>query len=299
MQIASNRKKDGFEGQKAVVIPRQILAKQCAKNGIISALYITDIGFYPKARFHYRERLSGADQHILISCIEGRGQLKIKKKHYSIEPGDFFIIPAHTGHTYIADEHDPWTIYWIHFKGVNSGPIVELIMKQFQNTHKGFLQYNEERIHLFTQIYAHLERGYSNDNLLYANMCLWQYLNSFSFSDKFNNSSQPETFNAIECSIEYMRNHIEEMLTLQDVAKAVNLSSSHFSFLFKKETGFPPMEYFNHLKIQKACQFLLFTKLRIKEISYKLGMEDPYYFSRLFTKIMGLSPIEYREKKVH
>ncbi|MBC7626240.1 MAG: helix-turn-helix transcriptional regulator [Ferruginibacter sp.] len=56
------------------------------------------------------------------------------------------------------------------------------------------------------------------------------------------------------------------------------------------------MEYFNHLKIQKACQFLLFTKLRIKEISIELGIEDHYYFSRLFHKVMGVSPVCYRKK---
>jgi len=299
MEIAANRKKDGFDGQKAVVIPRPILVKRCARNAIISPLYITDIGFYPKARFHYRERLSGADQHILIYCIEGRGQLKIKQKNYTIEPSEFFVIPAHIAHTYIADKDDPWTIYWIHFKGVSSNPIVELILKQLQNTHKGFVHYNEMRNQLFTQMYAHLERGYSSDNLLYANMCLWQYLTSFSFSEKFDDNGEPVTFDAIEHSIEYMRHHIDEALSLNTVAHAINLSPSHFSFLFKKETGFAPMEYFNHLKIQKACQFLLFTKLRIKEIANKLGIGDPYYFSRLFTKIMGLSPIEYREKKVH
>ncbi|WP_442591494.1 helix-turn-helix domain-containing protein [Pedobacter sp. AW31-3R] len=81
------------------------------------------------------------------------------------------------------------------------------------------------------------------------------------------------------------------------IAENVNSSSSHFSALFKKRTGFPPIEYFNHLKIQKACQYLQFTQLRIKEIAFKIAINDQYYFSRLFTKVMGLSPSEYREQR--
>ena len=49
--------------------------------------------------------------------------------------------------------------------------------------------------------------------------------------------------------------------------------------------------------MQKACQYLLFTELRIKEIAFRLGMDDAYYFSRLFSKVMGVSPKAYREMK--
>jgi AraC-like DNA-binding protein len=56
------------------------------------------------------------------------------------------------------------------------------------------------------------------------------------------------------------------------------------------------MVYFNHLKMQRACQLLQFTGLRIKEIAAEFGFEDPYYFSRLFTKTMGVSPTDYRNK---
>jgi AraC-like DNA-binding protein len=50
--------------------------------------------------------------------------------------------------------------------------------------------------------------------------------------------------------------------------------------------------------VQKACQYLLFTGLRVKEIAYELGIEDPFYFSRMFSRIMGSSPNEYREKRI-
>src|SRR3954464_588292 len=111
------RKKEGFQGQKAIVIPRKILSDLCASHTVIGSLYITDIGYYPKAKFHYRERPHGAEQHILIYCIEGKGEVSIKKNTYAIGPGDFFIVPKKTAHQYAADETNPWTIYWIHFKG--------------------------------------------------------------------------------------------------------------------------------------------------------------------------------------
>ena len=87
------------------------------------------------------------------------------------------------------------------------------------------------------------------------------------------------------------------MLRLSDIAESVNVSIPHYSYLFKQKTGFAPMEYFNQLKVQKACQYLLFTNLRIKEIAEQLGIEDPYYFSRMFKSVMGLSPKEYRIKR--
>lgn len=298
MSLTYNKKKDGFAGQKAVVIPRQILSKQCIKNPVIASLYITDIGFYPKAEFHYRERIHGADQHILVYCIEGKGELEINKKKYNIQRDFFFIIPMNVSHNYKADENEPWTIYWMHFKGNHANAIVDLLVKQI-GSNQSQLPFHEERLHLFNEMYSNLEKGYSLDNLLYVNMCLWHYLTSFIYGDKFNGSKKAGKISKIDVSIELMQSKINETLSLEEIAQKINLSASHFSNLFKIQTGFSPIEYFIHLKIQKACQYLLFTELRVKEVAFKLGMDDPYYFSRIFTKVMGISPNEYRKKKIH
>ena len=94
-----------------------------------------------------------------------------------------------------------------------------------------------------------------------------------------------------------MQDHVDKNLTLQDFAGHVNYSPSHYSLKFKNETGFSPIEYFNQLKIQKACQYLQFTDLRIKEIAFKIGIQDAYYFTRLFGKTMGFSPKDYRRSR--
>ncbi|HEX6846365.1 MAG TPA: AraC family transcriptional regulator [Chitinophagaceae bacterium] len=292
------RKKEGFQGQKAIVIPRKILNRNCAGNEVINTLYVTDIGYYPKAKFHYRERQHGAEQHILIYCYDGSGSVTIDKKEYTIEAGEFIFIPIKTAHRYEADKTDPWTIYWAHFKGSISDNLIEQLQRIFPGN-KGFLKHNERTIELFNEIYEQLERGYSVDNLMYSNMCLWHFFTTFLFNSKHDVSGDLAFKDPINQVIDYLKSKLENTITLDEIAGVVNLSPSHFSYLFKTKTGFSPIEYFNNMKIQKACQYLLFTKLRIKEIADNLGMEDPYYFSRLFKKVMGMSPEEYREKRIH
>jgi AraC-like DNA-binding protein len=119
------------------------------------------------------------------------------------------------------------------------------------------------------------------------------------YNDRYNPLGQMDHKDVIDNAIDFLSSNISEMLALEKMAAAVNLSISHFSFLFKKKTGFSPIEYFNHLKVQKACQYLLFTDLRVREISLELGIEDPYYFTRMFTRVMGLSPNNYRKKRIH
>lgn len=292
------RKKEGFQGQKAVIIPRKILTGQCEKNDIIETLYVTDIGYYPKAKFHYRKRPHGADQHILIYCHEGNGSLKIKKSTFVIEPGNFLIVPARVAHVYSADEKNPWTIYWIHFKGSISKSIVDLLERNIQGN-KGFIKNSTYCINLFNEIYNQLERGYGVDNLTYANMCLWHFLTTFIYNKKQNASGNLKHKDLSDIAIDFLSTRIDQVITLKEIAAVVSLSPVHFSTLFKKKTGFSPLDYFNHLKVQKACQYLLFTNLRVKEISLELGIGDQYYFSRMFKKVMGMSPSEYREKRIH
>lgn len=293
--MKSIRKKEGFAGQRAIIIPRKILSQQCSNDEIIGGGYITDVGYYPKAQFHYRKRPNGIDQHILIYCIEGSGWVQIAETRLSVSSGEFFVVPAKTPHFYAANKDNEWTIYWIHYKGKVLDKVTNLLLKEL-NGYKSAVSYSENRIKLFEEIYSNLERGYSIDNLRYANLCLSYFLSSFLFKDKFDIVAPVGTRDVAGIAIDYMQKHINQMLTLNEIALSVNLSVSHLAAIFHKRTGFAPIEYFNHLKIQKASQYLQFTQDRVNEISNKLGIQDSYYFSRLFKKLMGISPIEYRKK---
>jgi len=297
VKVAENRKmkkKEGFSGQKSIILPENVLA-DIKKNGLMNGIYLTDIGYYPNAKYHFRERKEGCSQHILIYCTEGAGWFSLGSEKYSVTENSFFILPANMPHSYGADEKLPWTIYWVHFTGTLS--------RIFSNNETNKIIYEEqskfiieERIKLFEEIFGILEMGYSRDNILYSNICLARFLASFRFKTQFNKSLSSLHDGLVEHSILYMRNHLNKKLKLADMAAYAGFSESHFIMLFRKSTHKSPVEYYLELKMQKACNYLDQTELMIKDIALMLGYEDQYYFSRLFCKIMGIPPTEYRKR---
>lgn len=91
-----------------------------------------------------------------------------------------------------------------------------------------------------------------------------------------------------------MEENVERQLTLQKIADYTGYSTSHFSMLFHKGTGHGPLNYFNMMKVKKACELLETTDMKINQICSKVGIDDAYYFSRLFSKTVGISPQKYR-----
>jgi AraC-like DNA-binding protein len=289
------RKREGFAGQKAIVLPEKI-AEVCGSTPPMDSLFITDIGFYPRAKYHYRERPTGISQSILIYCIEGKGWVETPHGRQVVNPNEYFVIPSDLAHKYGADEHNPWTIYWAHFKGVQSPYFSALISKQRKSL-VNYCPFIDERVRIFDAIYTSLKAGYSRDNLAFTSISFQYFLLSLVFTEKYAPAHLKLEKDSVAISIEYMQEHLYAPLTLEAMASSVNLSVSRYSNIFRKKTGYSPVVYFNHLKIQRACQYLQFTSLRINEIGTKLGIDDPYYFSRLFTKVMGISPAEYRRKR--
>lgn len=290
------KKKDGFEGQRAIVIPPTILSSFCDVHPVVKQLYVTDIGYYPNAQHHHRQRFRGTEGNIILYCVSGKGKARIEKQSYLISPGEFILLPANRPHEYSADENNPWTIYWIHFKGDNSANFINMMM-QTMGSPVFTVSFQEKRLQLFEEIYGSLEKGYSIDNMCYASLSLHYFLASLCFDTNYNHQSKKEKNNSIDLCIQYMQKNIDKALAISEIAGTVNLSPAHLTTLFKKKTGFTLIEYFNQLKTQKACQYLLFTELRVNEIADKLGFDDPYYFTRMFTKILGVSPVKYRSKR--
>jgi AraC-like DNA-binding protein len=293
------KRRDGFEGEKLISLPERVWKDAVARDPGLFKIYITHIGYFPKAAFHYRERRKGCQDNILIYCLHGKGYYIFDDKRYTVTTNQFVVLPATDKYMrYWADNDDPWSIYWVHFTGAELEKFNQSL--NFSAV-KGPIPipFNEKAIEIWTNIYHSLEQGYSTENLCNASFCLYHLIATFIFPDKHIISEEPDSKDIITETIRYMKGNLESKLTVKDMAFQHQFSASHFSSIFKKKTGMPPIDYFINLKMQRACQLLFANKIKIKQIAMDLGYDDPYYFSRLFKRYMGSSPEQYRLTTQH
>ena len=298
----SNKKRDGFAGELLISIPQNVLAGAIQKGQILPhQLYVSHIGYFPKALYHYCQRPQGCVDNILFYCVQGKGYYTLDGHTFTLNPNQYVIVPATDKPlVYWSDTEDPWSIYWVHF----TSDALQAFNRAYHIVPEQGPQYiphNEKGIRIWEEMYENLSRGYSTENLMNTNLCLYHLIATFVFSQQQNqNSSSPEKA-IIRETIDYMKNNLDKTIRIEDFADLNKYSVSHFSKLFRLTTGMSPIEYFIHLKMQKACQLLYTEDSRVKQIAALLGYDDPYYFSRLFKKYMNTSPETYRKsvRKIH
>lgn len=94
---------------------------------------------------------------------------------------------------------------------------------------------------------------------------------------------------------EYIAEHFDKALTLEDVAEVVNLSPQYFSKIFKERAGCSFIDYLTEMRVARAKELIRSKQKSVKEVCYHVGYKDPNYFSRVFKKYTGISPSDYRQ----
>ena len=296
--MISHKQRDGFAGQRMVVLPPRLLKNAITENPLLAQLYITQMGHFPKASFHYRERRNGCPDNILFYCQQGKGWYVLGKEYFEIKANEYAILPAGTHYMrYGADEQDPWSIYWVHFSGTYIQQLNQLLSITASRGAKP-VPFDEKTTENWETIYHSLELGFTIPNICNANFCLYKLIANFVFLEQHLSvpSAALSTKNAIiDAAIKDMKSQLNQMLTVDEIAARQGISASHLTHLFKSTTGRSPIDYFIQLKMQIACKLLHDSNMKIKSVALEVGYKDPYYFSRAFKNNMSLSPEQYRK----
>lgn len=279
----------GFPGERMIVLPTEAF-RAYVRHPQVRRLYLTDIGYFPKAARHYRERREGIEEYILLYCTEGKGTIELEGESWILEEDEAFCIPARRGHRYYADAREPWSLLWVHFQGEDTAyfPLDEG-RKLRLDAARG-----RDRIQsLFELLFEVLEEDYTLGNFIYLSQALELLL-----AELYARRGPAETGiqnRHVTEAIRFMYRRLGCSLTLEEIAEQFGFSRSYLNLIFKKHTQYAPMDFFIRLKMKEACKLLRSTDLYVYEVAQRLGYKDPYYFSRIFAKIVGSSPRAYRE----
>lgn len=114
---------------------------------------------------------------------------------------------------------------------------------------------------------------------------------------QINEEIEKQSHHLVKETQEYIAEHYAENLTLSGVAEHVGISGGYLSTLFMQCLGYGFVDYLNEVRIERACCYLEQNYLKNYEIAYKVGFHDEKYFSKVFKKIKGMTPKEYRLTK--
>jgi AraC-like DNA-binding protein/quercetin dioxygenase-like cupin family protein len=253
-------------------------------------LTVFQVGYFKRAHGHAVERRS-LDEGILIYCVAGKGKYSQNNRTWSVLPGDLLYCFPRTHHIYRSDEKDPWTIHWMHV----SGPRMVFFKKMIGFTPASpivKLGVHINLIELFRSLYDLYAPVNDVAHLAAIHACAQHILASMALAQR-PSTSIPQWEGEIQSVLGFMEQSVDRKMQLDDFSEYLGISRFHFSRRFKTATGMPPMKYFMHLKIKKACFLLQSTSLKVKAISRDLGFDNEYYFSRCFKTCVGCSPQHY------
>lgn len=263
-----------------------------SRGNISSELNIVEVGYnkVPAGKCQIMHR----DVFILHYVVSGKGVFQgqpfDKNCGYLVVPGELEIITA--------DEEEPYESYWVIFKGSLAPEIIKLCGLK-KSCHVFPFEKNEECAKILHSAVFDIKA--SND-----------YAESFELQSAFNrliaihtneNSvfSNTVNFTARDLAMIFEKNYQQD-LRINELAESFHYSRNHLYSIFKNEYGISPQDYLINLRIEKAKQLLSRedVSLTVKEVAYAVGFRDQLYFSKLFKKKMGVSPMEFRnERKKH
>lgn len=231
------------------------------------------------------------DHYLIHYIVSGKGIFEINGITYNLKAGDIFFIMPRIITYYCADPKDPWTYKWV---GISSKNLDNIFSAAGLNTESPVAHVGKNIENAIDRIIATIKSG--DDPQLKLAAYAYNFLDELVKRNGRTEIHKDEGRRYIEFSIGYIHNYAYKKITVDELAKKVNIDRSYLTFLFKKHIGISPKQYILKTKMKTACEYLELTNYDITQIASSVGYEDLFVFSRAFKKIIGTSPTEYRKR---
>ena len=248
----------------------------------------------------------------LYYVTEGAARILLPTGIQELKPDHLYLVPSFTTHSYLCDTH--FAHYYLHIYEDHQSE--SSILEDFSfptEIPAGDLELPLIKrlcgINPTMQLPQSDPTSYDNNPTLIKNIIKNKQR---TFCDKvesrgivyqlmarFLKDAQPKTEindDRIQKVLSYIRKNIYKTIDIDSLAAISCLSKDHFIRLFRKEVNNTPLQYINQKKIEKAQLILITDSMPVKNISYLLAYEDHSYFNRLFKKLTGVTPQQYRDR---
>ncbi len=280
---------------------------KCNETGVLkkSEVYFSSpsqtakkIYFYPISAGHffcvegYHLVRKNYNSLLITHILDGSFTYIKDGKHITAHKGDTVILDCYKPHEYYTN--DSFESIWIHIAGANSYELFEEIERSDGNLIK--CKDVQHLRKLLFRVFDGMKGDYPTTELsvsLDIYKIFTELLNPQSTKSKGESSYE----DSIQTVKEYIAENLNENLTVGALAEIVNMSSSHFSRVFKQQTGFSPYDYILISRLNRAKYLLQVTDMTVSAIAYEIGFNSESNFIYFFTENEGISPGKFRKLK--
>lgn len=248
---------------------------------------------YSKVPATWGDSLPAPDVSRLYFIREGRGSISVRDRTFFPRPNQLFLLPAGQPLSFHTAADHPFGKYWCHFSAtVGDVNLFQLLDVPYcvEVVDVSALERQFERL---IALYHHP----SLTSALRIKAVLLDILSSFlEGADGVDAGIHVRTTadnDTIHTLLAYINQHLDEKVSVQDLADLVHLHPQYLIGYFKSMLGLSPIAFLTRKRMERARHLLLQSDLSIGQIAARVGME-PYYFSRVFKRQTGFSPRFYR-----
>ena len=279
----------------------------------ISDAIVAYTGYY---QFAAHERISHpqVQSRMFLWCKTGKGTINVNGQFIPMKVNDFCFLPWNRSLVYLPDSHDPFMTGGIHLIpfhrrrqkiifGVSHSKEDALFNREgrrdkplgiLDGIRRGSLNEATALHHLAEYI---VQRCREREPMEWETRMLAQLLLT-QMTDFFQGRQNGDLELPLKLRqmMEFVRNHRSRKIGLKDLTRTSGLSISAVGRMFQKNLGINPVAFITRDKIDYAKHLLAGTRLQVAETGRQVGIDDPYYFSKLFRKTTGMTPLAHRRK---
>lgn len=247
--------------------------------------YPTWCGHYFCTSAYYMKRKSYPPL-LVVYVREGSFHFEYREMVFDAQKGDVVLLDCSEPHYYRA--YDGLEFLYMHFDGSNSHEICQHILSQH-----GPLIRRESNILIGNLLHDMVElyRSGGIETMFQSSMRIYQLFEYLLAPD----SHQYEKETPVEDAIRYIRAHMAEQISLEDLADEANLSVYYFAHIFKEKTGLSPIEFVINTRLDRAKILLAHTSRSVEEIACEVGYSSASSLTNIFKRRLGVPPGQYRK----
>ena len=241
-----------------------------------------------KTKDYSQNRFAGRVDYQLIYIYKGSGYYYLNQEWKALGAGNVLLFSPKEPQTYsyYAKEHPE--VYWIHFTGSRCESVI-----QKYNLHNCYIGEHTVLKTLFQETIMELQLK----KPFFEDVVLSNFLQILAIVARSHQQllSPLENDFSIDRLVMQLNQNYKDNWNVESMAEYCKLSVGYFSHIFKKRMGAAPMRYLTELRIEKAKELIAANTMRLSDIAPMVGFSDVFYFSRVFKKMTGIPPTEFKQ----